>query len=152
MKLDLSAVRNEADASAALLVEQLSKLDARGPIVVFLGEEHRNKVDEAVTHHVLNKPPLMPPGSTRVIFERGLDAVYFPERTLTTRTERLDYGLSRMKRSELTARMIKDAFEEHGMRVVYVPCGSAHRDEIFEALDAISTSEFTLISRPSSTD
>lgn len=152
VKLDMSPVRNDADGSVAFLDEQISRMNVRRHVVVFLGEEHGNATDQAVTQRVLKHPPLMPPGATRVIFERGLDGVYFPADSLTVRTERMDFGLRRRERSTLIARMIKDAFEEHDMRVVYVPCGSAHRDEIFEDLERISAVDFTFISKASSTD
>jgi hypothetical protein len=153
VKLDLSSVRSDADASVTLLEEQIRAIEVRGYVVVFLGEEHRHAVDEAVTQSVLRLPPLMMPGSTRVIYERGLDATYpLIHHDLSARTEKISWGRNRRQRSEQIAAMIKDAFEEHDMRVVYVPCGSAHRDEIFESLDGMLASEFTFISKPSSTD
>ena len=91
----------------------------------------------------------------RVVFERQLDQVpvYIPGPKITdSRTEPMDPGLSRKERSNRIALMIKDAFEEHDRNMVFVVCGSAHAEEIYNVLDKKFTQPFTYISKMSCTD
>ena len=122
---------------------------------MFLGETHRNAVDQEVTREMLSRPPLVNSDASknRVIYERLLDQLYpaSPNDFGSTRTEPND-ARTPTARSKVIADMILDAFDEHDIKVVYLPCGSAHAEEIFNGLDKRSQVKFTYIVKMSSTD
>jgi Cft2 family RNA processing exonuclease len=63
----------------------------------------------------------------------------------------MDQGLNRRARSKKIAEMVMDAFS-NGIEMVYVVCGSAHGQEIFDDLNKRWTENFTYILKPSATD
>lgn len=85
----------------------------------------------------------------RVTFERQLNNVYNAGASFhSPRTETYDPALNRKARSKLIADMIRDAFENHDVRMAYAPCGSAHGQEIYDDLNKRSQSRFIYILKP----
>jgi hypothetical protein len=152
VKIDITSVRGNAKNTVEFLMHKLWGMTSLHMfVVVFLGEQHKNAVDESVTHAILKTPPIVINGCTRLIFERQLNNVYFPGTSFDrVRTER-DSDLRRSPRSILIAGMIIDAFND-GDRMVYVVCGSAHAQEIFDSLNDRFKNGFTYISKLSSDD
>ncbi len=151
--VDIASVKSSAQKTITYLEKKLPQIPTRRLTVVFLGETHNNAVDQAVTQAMLAGPPLVKPGMTRVIFERQLNNVYAPGVAFhSIRTEPIDLSLNRQARSKVIADMVLDAFDNHGMELVYVVCGSAHAVEIFDGLNKRCVEAFTYISKLSSTD
>ena len=153
-ELDISSVKTKSDKTVTYLRHQLPNLAKNKQfVVVFLGEQHGNTTDQAVTQAVLAAPPVVRAGATRVIYERQLDNVYVHGAGFSSaRTEPTNLAQSRKERSKVIADMIDDAFTNHAIEVVYVPCGSAHSKEVFNALDKVSANKFYYVAKPSSTD
>jgi hypothetical protein len=149
--LDLSSVKDSAKKTIKFLNTKLSAIHPQKWAVVFLGEQHGNEIDQQVTRAMLTNPPLSKPGM-RVIFERGLDGRYVAgDAFASEKTEPTDFGQNRQARSKKLAEMVMDAFS-NGIEMVYVVCGSAHGEEIFEDLNKRWTENFTYILKPSVTD
>jgi hypothetical protein len=152
--IDISSVKKNATNTIKFLNDKLSKRTSnQRNVVVFLGEMHGNAIDQNVTRAMLADPPIIDPGNSRVIFERGLDQIYVYGLSFTShRVEATNLGLNRLSRSQLIAEMIDDAFQNHGVTTVYVPCGSAHEKEIYDSLNKRCMVRFTYISKLSSQD
>ena len=145
VQLDISSVKTKAEKTATFLKNKLSNKTSMQPlVVVFLGEQHKNATDMATTQAVLTNPPLTIAGSTRVVFERLLNNNYVPAAVFNVRTEPVNTQLSKKARSVLIADMVQDAFDNHGMQIVYVVCGSEHAQEIFHNLDKRMANPFSL--------
>lgn len=149
-KLDINSVKSSSDKTIAFLKNKLPQLASHTVNVIFLGEEHRNNIDEAVTTSILLNPPVLIANETRVILERGL--AYAAAQGMDMRQEAFEANLSRLERSAKIAFMIQDAFDEHDKKLVYVACGSAHAEEIFNALNKTMKTNFGFIAKLSSTD
>ena len=158
VQLNLASVKTDAKKTIAFVQNTLSnKSSLHDLVVVFLGEQHGNAIDQAVTSAMLANPPIAVQGRTRVIFERLLNEVVGYNAGAAFQDERTEpVNLTRemnfKTRSVFIADMIMDAFAEHDMRVVYMVCGSAHDQDIFRSLDKRCSQRFTYISKPSSTD
>jgi hypothetical protein len=151
--LDLSSVKDSAKKTIDYLNKKLPQVPARPRLLIFLGETHRFAIDQDVTQAMLSAPPVAAAGATWVIFERGLDDVYVPGHAFSAvRTEPTDHGLDRRARSKVLAKMAHDAFVDGGAHVVYMPCGSAHSQQVFDDLDKLMPEPFTYISKPSNDD
>jgi hypothetical protein len=151
VELDIASVKANAQKTVTYLTKKIPQISRRRLTVVFLGEEHRNAVDEEVTQAMLAGPPIVKPGM-RVIFERLLDNVYIAGAAFgSERTEAINLALGRQARSTVIAAMIQDAFD-NGIELVYVACGSAHAVEIFNSMDKRCTESFTFVVKLSSTD
>lgn len=154
VSLNMASVKTDSAKSIAFLKNTLSNRSSNQPhVVVFLGETHGNAVDQAVTNEMLAHPPIFATGASRVIFERALDNTYGAHVNpgFTIRTEAINENLGRVARSGLIADMIQKAFADD-INVVYVPCGSAHASEIYDAMNKRCPVRFTYIAKMSSTD
>jgi hypothetical protein len=153
VEIDMDSVKSNADKATKYLKDKLSKRTSNHSlVVVFLGETHGNAVDRAVTQAMLTSPPIVHPGHSRVLFERQLGAGYVCGASFESeREERIDLSLSRKARSKLIADMVLDLFE-NGDTLIYIPCGSAHSREIYDALNKRAQNPFTYICKMSSTD
>lgn len=156
-KLDMESVKSDAGKTIAYLnkvIPSIVEKQRKPYVVVFLGETHRNPVDNNVTSEILLAPPVVVPNTTRLIFERTLDQTY-PLHTPafnSVRVEPVDHGLSPIERSKKMADMIQDAFDNHGMTMVYIPCGSAHAEDIYNSMNKRFGHRFLFIVKMSSTD
>ena len=154
-RLDIESVRNGDKKIVEFLKNTLRKTDMREFVVIFLGEEHGNAIDEAVTQAILLDPPILSAAGrlTGVMFERLLDNKYVPCRDFGwVRTEYIDHALSRQERSAKIADTIIRAFSGEDVTIIYVVCGSAHSKEIFNGINKRLGAPFTYVSKPSCTD
>ncbi|WP_430735464.1 hypothetical protein [Halodesulfovibrio aestuarii] len=156
-QLDMASVKSSAEKSITYLNKVLPDMlqkQKKPYVVIFLGESHMDHVDQEVTRAMLLDPPVLAPNQTRVIYERQLDTVYpvISADFNSQRTEPRDLALSRKERSKILADMIQDAFENYDMTMVYMPCGSAHAQEIFDSMDKRFANLFLFIVKMSSTD
>jgi hypothetical protein len=94
-----------------------------------LGETHRNAIDVAVTQAMLTNPPIVHPGQSRVLLEKGLAQGYVTGVSFLRDEEEPDLGKSIRARSAVLADMIIEQFSQ-GITLVYLPCGSAHAKEV----------------------
>ncbi|MEM1183259.1 MAG: hypothetical protein AAGM22_33255 [Acidobacteriota bacterium] len=155
--LNLNPVKNSAAKTINFLESKLAQQSLHDLAVIFLGETHRNEIDQKVTAAMLAEPPVTRPNATWVLFERGLDQVnsYIPSATAVTHTrvEKSPADWNGHKRSLKIADMVKDIFDDSdGPVVVYIPCGSAHGSEIFAALDKKMTQNFSFMFKKTVTE
>jgi uncharacterized protein (UPF0264 family) len=54
--------------------------------------------------------------------------------------------------SSIVGRMVKDAIDNNNMEIIYVICGSAHGDEVFDYLNREMVEKFVYVLKMSSTD
>jgi hypothetical protein len=149
--LSLKSVAGNSTKTIALLKNLLPASWKHNYAVVFLGEAHNSTVDSDVTTAMLANPPLFRAAAAenRVLYERGLQNKY-PITSAsfgTTRTENSALNVGNTARSAVIADMALDAFQNHGVRVIYLPCGSKHATEVFAYMDKRSEDAFDFLSK-----
>lgn len=164
VELNLASVATNADKTITYLKSVLPQKAKRDQIVVFLGEVHRPRVaqgstaspywqvDAKVTQAMLADPPVADnlPANNRVIYERGLENEYDQYRGAafnTKREENAPLGTGNTARSAVMGDMVLDAWANHGINVVYLPCGRKHAEEIYSYIEKRATTEFLFISK-----
>lgn len=147
--LKLDSVKGNSNKIITLLKNTLPGLYKGKRMIVFLGEQHTSTVDQEVTAAMLANPPLTGPAATdnRIIYERGLTSKYplISHSFGSTRTEGSAVTVGNTARSAIIGDMILDAFANHGVTVIYMPCGSKHATEVFDYVNKRSPDAFDFI-------
>jgi len=147
--LDISDCKDNAEKTIDYLNHILPDLVSSSLSVIVLGESHDNSIDKDVTKSILEKPPVIHPEKTRVVFERSLDGVYHFNASMSSRTEVSGSGARRRDRSTIMAKKINQAFDEE-QELVYLVCGFEHAAEVYEDIEPTLKKKLKFFVKPSS--
>jgi hypothetical protein len=162
--IDTASVKTKSDKTVAAMKGVLQKAaNSMHPCtVVWLGETHRNAVDQGVTRAIFADPPVVREHNTWAFFERGLEDTYVPGPAfgraggglLANTAVEIQAAVGAVARSKNIADGIQAIFDEHqaGSQkvIVYVPCGDAHAEEVFKAMDKRMTKDFNFYHKKTS--
>lgn len=161
--IDTASVKAKSDKTVAAMKGVLQKAanSMHNCTVVFLGEQHGNAVDQGVTRAIFNDPPVVRQHHTWAFFERGLENTYVPGAAfgranplLVNSAVEIQAAAGAVARSKNIADGIQEIFDNHqaGTQkvIVYVPCGDAHADEVYKAMDKRMTKDFNFYHKKSS--